>query len=343
MHALGEAAKELKKDVIDPLRSSLALTGVDAVTLQSGSVQTAGQIQSAATQTLSPAIKGWTHGLGVTGGALGGVSGLNDVVSGLRDGDAPKTFSGATDVAVSASALATLGMIGGAAVLGPASTLLIGMRGIHNSQKDGRAAHLSAATDLLTAGMFCAKMLPVTAALPIALGLTATTVGLLKGLHSVKKGVEIDDAGLRARGTGETLTALGVALIGTGVAVAPGIGLMLGGLAVPLLQRLPWSKSLVSKAVDWTAQKLYPTSVWTEAGLDKVSPLLDPVQKVVDKGKKVMEPVTKPIKLLGKKAFHLAQKGVRWAMGSWVVSAVDDGVGKINKVLMPAQPDSSMT
>lgn len=341
MQALGEAAGELKSDVVDPLRSSLTLTGVDAVDLKVTSGHTRGQIESAARQTLSPTVQGWTHGLGVTGGALGGVAGLSDVVTGLKEGDAPKTFSGATDVAVSASALASLGLIGGAAVLGPASTVLIGMRGLQNTQKDGRAAHLSAATDLLTAGMFCAKLLPVTAALPMALGFGATAVGLVKGLHSLKEGVEKNDVKLRAKGTGETLTAMGVALVSTGVAMGPGIALMLGGVALPLLQRLKFARKYVDKAVNWTAQKLYPMSLRSEAMLDRVAPLTEPAQKVVEKGKTIVAPVTQPLKELGRKAFHLAQKGVRWATGSWVATKLDEGVGHLNKVLLPEERASS--
>lgn len=335
MQVLSEAAGELKSDVIDPLRSSLSLTGADAVDLKAATVHTRGQIESAARQTLTPSVQGWTHGLGVTGGALGGMAGLSDVVTGLKEGDAPKTFSGATDVAVSASALATLGMIGGAAVLGPASTLLVGMRGLQGAQKDGRSAHLSAATDLLTAGMFCAKMLPVTAALPVVLGISATAVGLFKGLHSVKDGMEKNDVKLKAKGVGETLTALGVALVSTGVAMGPGIGLMLGGVALPLLRRFKMTRGLVDKAVNWTAQKLYPLSVRSEAVLDRAAPILDPVQKVVAKEKKVAEPVTRPVKAMGKKAFHIAQKAVRWVSGSWVVGKVDETIGHLNKVLLP--------
>jgi hypothetical protein len=330
---LGKMAGELKKELVDPLRSSLTLSAAESVQLKGGSFQTRSQIESVASQSLSPGLKEFTRSLGVTGGALGGVAGLNEVVTGLRDGDAPKALSGAADVAASASALASLGMIGGAAVLGPASTVLIGMRGLQRSQKDDRASHLSATTDLLTAGMFCAKMLPVTAAVPIGLGLMATTVGLFRGLHSLKKGVETNDQRLRTQGTGETLTALGVTLVSTGVAVAPGIGLMLGGLALPLLQRTRPGRKVVNKAVDWTAQKLYPMSFHSEAFLDKAAPVLQPVQAAYRKGKTLAEPVTKPLKKLGEKAFQVAQEGTRWLMGSWVMNLVEKPVSQVNKVL----------
>lgn len=335
LQSLGKAAGELKTDVVDPLRSSLNLSGVESTSLKDVPRQTRGQIESAAGKNLSPALKGWTQGLGVTGGALGGVAGLNEMVSGFRDGDAPKTLAGATDVAVSASALASLGMIGGAAVLGPASTVLVGMRGLQRAQKDDRATNLAATSDLLTAGMFCAKMLPITAAVPVGLGIAATSVGLFRGLNSLKKGVETEDPGLRAKGTGETLTALGVTLVASGVAIAPGIALMLGGVALPLLRRLKTTKRWVAPAIDWTAQGLYPMSVRSEAVLDKASPHLKPVKKALVRGKNLLEPVTRPLAKVGNTAFHLAQKGSRWAMNSWVVRATEEGVGHLNRVLLP--------
>ena len=335
LQTLSKAAGELKKDVVDPLRSSLNLSAVESKSLKDVSLQTRGQIESAAGKNLSPALKGWTQGLGVTGGALGGVAGLSDMVGGLRDGDAPKTLAGAADVAVSASALATLGMIGGAAVLGPASTVLLGMRGLQRAQKDDRATNLAATSDLLTAGMFCAKMLPITAAIPIGLGIVATAVGLFRGLNSLKKGVEAQDPGLRAKGTGETLTALGVTLVASGVAIAPGIALMLGGAALPLLQRLKTTKSLIAPVVDKAAQALYPMSVHSEAVLDKVSPHLKPVKNALARGKQLVEPVTRPLSKAGDMAFQVAQKGARWVMNSWVVRATEEGVGHLNKVLLP--------
>lgn len=335
LQSLGKAAGELKKDVVDPLRSSLNLSGAESTSLKDAPLQTRGQIESAAGKNLSPALKGWTQGLGVTGGALGGVAGLNEVLTGLRDGDAPKTLAGATDVAVSASALASLGMIGGAAVLGPASTVLIGMRGLQRAQKDDRATNLAATSDLLTAGMFCAKMLPVAAAIPVGLGIAATAVGMFRGLNSLKKGVETQDPGLRAKGTGETLTALGVTLVASGVAIAPGIALMLGGVALPLLRRLKTTKQWVAPAIDKTAQALYPMSVRSEAVLDKVSPHLKPVKKALNRGKELLEPVTRPLAKVGDMAFQLAQKGSRWVMDSWVVRFTEEGVGQLNKVLLP--------
>lgn len=335
LQSLSKAAGELKKDVVDPLRSSLNLSGAESTSLKDAPLQTRGQIESAAGKNLSPALKGWTQRLGVTGGALGGVAGLNEMVTGLRDGDAPKTLAGATDVAVSASALASLGMIGGAAVLGPASTVLIGMRGLQRAQKDDRATNLAATSDLLTAGMFCAKMLPVAAAIPVGLGIAATAVGLFRGLNSLKKGVETQDPGLRAKGTGETLTALGVTLVASGVAIAPGIALMLGGVALPLLRRLKATKRWVAPAIDKTAQALYPMSVRSEAVLDKASPHLKPVKKAFARGKELLEPVTRPLAKVGDMAFQLAQKGSRWVMDSWVVRFTEEGVGQLNKVLLP--------
>lgn len=341
LQSLSKAAGELKRDVVDPLRSTLNLSGAETVSFKEAPLQTRGQIESAAGKNLSPALKGWTQGLGVTGGALGGVAGLNEMVHGLRDGDAPKTLAGAADVAVSASALATLGMIGGAAVLGPASAALVGLRGLQRAQKDDRSTNLAATSDLLTAGMFCAKMLPVVAAVPVGLGIAATTVGLFRGLNSLKKGVESQDAGLRAKGTGETLTALGVTMVASGVAVAPGIALMLGGVALPLLQRLKTTKRWVAPAVDWAAQKLYPMSVRSEAVLDTVSPHLKPVKNALGRGKELAAPITRPLSRIGDKAFQLAQKGVRWAMDSWVVRATEDGVGQLNKVLLPTDQPAS--
>ena len=347
LQTLSKAAGELKKDVVDPLRSSLNLSAVESTALKDVRLQTRSQIESAAGKNLSPALKGWTQGLGVTGGALGGVAGLNEMVDGLRDGDAPKTLSGATDVAVSASALATLGMIGGAAVLGPASTVLIGMRGLQRAQKDDRGTNLAATSDLLTAGMFGAKLLPVGAAVPVGLGIAATAVGLFRGLNSLKKGVETQDSSLRARGTGETLTALGVTLVASGVAIAPGIALMLGGVALPLLQRLKTTKRFVAPVVDRVAQGLYPMSIRSEAILDKVSPHLKPVKASLARGKEILQPVARPLSKVGDFAFQLAQKGARWVTESWVVRATEEGAGQLNKMLLssdetPEQPEQSL-
>ncbi len=347
IQALSEMAGSLKKEVVDPLRSTLTLSGGQSDSLKgaSGTLQTRGQIEKAATETLSPSLKGVTRGLGMTGGALGGVSGLNQVVQGFRDGDAPKAFSGATDVAVSASAMATLGMIGGAAVFGPASVVFIGMRGLHKSQINDRGSHLSATTDLLTAATFCTRLLPTPAAVPFAFGVAATGLGFLKGLNSLKKGVETDDARQRIQGTGEALTALGVALVGSGLAVGPGVAVILGGLALPLLQRISTARPVVNAMVDWTAMKLYPLAVKTERALDHLSPVLTPIAKLAKRGRAFAapftEPLTKPLVSLGKKAFLLGQKGARWASDTWVVNALEVQVGRLNKHLLPAPVNPS--
>lgn len=275
--------KALRDEVVEPLKKTLEVTGVTVVDPQAWRSGVGGleEVNNVTKTHLSSGLRGVTTSLGATGGALGGVYGVAEVMAGARQGDPKKMLSGATEITLATATLASIGLVPGAASLAPVGASLLGLRGLNDvhSGKDGE--RLSGWRDLVTSASVSAALLHAPTSLVAGLGIVALGFNALGGLSKIKKGHEQNDPFKSAQGNGALLSAAGVGLIATGLGVAPGVGLLVAGAALPLLQRWDRTRAVVDKVTARLDPFFYPAAQRAdkvEGAIQKVAqPLLDPV------------------------------------------------------------------
>lgn len=335
---VAETSQELRSDVLVPLQSSVRLSGGLAVARpELQGVTHRSQVESTLGQQVSP---GLTRGLGITGGALGGVVGVHRVLDGVRKQDAPQVISGAAEMTTSATALASAGVIGGAAVLGPVGSVLLATRGLQALEEVDRDKRLAGAGDMVTASTLAARFLQAPLALSLGLGGLATGVAVLRGLSSLEK----PDLRSQTRGLGELTSALGLTLVATGLAVGPGVAVMLAGAALPLLRRTGLRKYL-DPAVRELALRTAPLAKRVRQSEERIDRALAPVTIPVKEAvKAVTQPLRPPLEKLSQQCLSLAQQSLaafsQTRLAGWMeqgLEKVQQGVSRIPGIQSPPE------
>ena len=278
--------KALRDDIVDPLRKTIEVTGVTATNPTAwrsavGTVNPADTVDSLTQSHLSGGLREVTTGLGVTGSALGGVIGVAQIVKGAREGKPKLLLSGAAEITMATATLAAIGLVPGAASLAPVGASLLGLRAI-NDVRDGKSGErIDGWRDLITAATVSASLLNAPVAMVAGLGTAALGFNTLRGLSRIKEGHEENNGFRSAQGTGALMSAMGIGLLTSGLAVAPGVGLIGVGLALPLLQQVRFSKNAVEGLTKKADKVLYPVALKAEkvelAIQELAKPLLDPV------------------------------------------------------------------
>jgi hypothetical protein len=304
-------------------------------------------LQSAGTGVPAASAAGlsqWGFGLGIAGGAVGGFSGVSQMLWGVKKGDPRGVMNGAANVTVAASTLAALGVVGGAALMAPLGTVLLASRGLHSLNAQKRADRLNGYGDLATAGAIASKVMHGPLGLTFGFGFAAIGIDLCKGLNDLKNAREKHDPTLRIRGTGGVLSSIGVGMVAAGVGLAPGLGLILVGVTLPLLERVP----VLRPAIDRTAQAadwlLYPVAHGTDRAahyaMRRLDPLLKPLGRAMRSVRQTLPPLTSPIEKRVGQAVHgtlgVAQKGLHWIESRRWFQRLDTAVQRLNERLLPA-------
>ncbi|MBI3924777.1 MAG: hypothetical protein HY319_04490 [Armatimonadetes bacterium] len=321
--------------MLRPLRSSVTLAGVAPPTpLPSTQIQ----------------LDKMNLGLGVAGGALGGVVALNELAQGLRQRDEKRVMSAAADATVSAAILGALGLIGGARPLAGIGASLMGIRALQRLQKTDRPSQLGALSDLITGAICLTRVVQAPVAATVALALATTAVGVARGLHHIHSGRTEADPRLRVRGTSELIASVGASLVATGLApfpanlgVIPGVGLLLGGVALPFLQRMPSMRGDINSLLDETERLLYPVAERSERVLDRVQARLEPVtgplaqriQEVFDPAHPVWGPINQAREKVTGQLMGWAQLGLDKLAETRIAELTDRAAGVIHEHLLP--------
>ena len=272
---------------------------------------------------LTPGWRGVAGSLGVTGGALGGVFGVAEVLQGARHGDPRRMLSGATEITLATATLAAVGLVPGAAGLAPMGASLLGLRGLNTVHSGQEGERVGGWRDLVTSASAGAALLSAPVALVAGLGITALSLNALSGLSKIKKGYEQKDSFKSAQGHGAMLSALGVGFIATGLAVAPGVGLLVAGGAFPLLQRWQRTRGPVDTLTGRLDPLFYPAAgpaQKIESSVQKaVQPLLAPAFRWSSRvwRCKPMQPVRLGSRLAGRKLSRGSQR-VALVLQQWV-------------------------
>ncbi|MHB2018329.1 MAG: hypothetical protein ACYCW6_15380 [Candidatus Xenobia bacterium] len=347
LSALAADSGSLNDDVVTPLTSTLTYGGAAIARsstwqVPAGAAETPTQISNLAQAHLSPAMQGMTNGLGTTGSALSGVAGIKDLVVGVEKGDAGQTLSGAADVTTSAGALASAGLIGGALVLTPAGGVLTGLRGLHELRATDRSTRLSGASDLVSGGTLVSSVSEAPLALTLGLGLGATALGAIQGLHSIKQAHDTNNVAPAVTGTGKILAAAGIGLIATGVGLAPGLGLIVAGSALPLLRLSHRARPAVDRIGKVSERLLYPAANQVDKGLDWTGRVTKPALHRIGG---VASPVLAPLARLQDRATEAVMKAARGPLDALastpVAQAVDHAAGKFQTWLARHTDQSS--
>ena len=314
-------AKKLKDEVVEPLKKTIEVAGVTVVDPQAwktavGSVDAVDHVASA---HLTSGLRSVTTGLGAAGGALGGVVGVAQIVEGARQGKPKLMLSGATEVTMATATFAAMGLVPGGAALAPVGASLLGLRAIQDVHSSKGGERLDGWRDLVTSASVSAALLHAPTALVASLGVTALGFNALRGLSRIKHGQDENDPFRSAQGHGAFLSAAGVGLITTGLGVAPGVGLLVAGVALPLLQRWKKTRPAVDKFTAWASPKLYPLAARAEkveeAVQKRVQPVLEPAFQFSSRvwKSKPMQPVRLASRWTGRQVHHLSD-----LVGGWV-------------------------
>lgn len=352
----GQASKEIRDELVRPLRTTVTLGPAtlgpaESLERMRSATPTARGLESSAESTLPPGLRSVSRNLGLTGSILGGVAGLNEVVQGINSGDDKRLVAGATDMTVSASAMASMGVIGGGAALLPAGGILLGMRGLGNLENPDRGRRLSGLSDLVLSATMISRVLGGPVGVTLGLGITATSLGMVAGLNHLKQGQESGDARRKLRGLGSIMASAGVALVATGLGVVPGVGLALVGSTLPLLQRVKPLRKPINQAVEFGAKQLYPLAQGLDRGLNRLEeagqPVTIKVKKGLSKAKEISAPVTEPLQQLGrtvrKPLQNMARSTLTWLASTSAMHYLDAVAGKVNGWLLPADENNSAT
>jgi hypothetical protein len=277
-----ENSEVLRDEIFNPLESTVQVAGAGLISpaaMREAAVSLQSPVSAGA-----PVATGWQGtltGLGVATGMLGGIVGVTQMVIGAKEQKPSMLLSGAAEITVSAASLGSL--IPGAGVLAPIGAALMGLRGAYDSTAPSRAKQMGGVQDFAASAAVLSNSL---GAPLIAMGLGATTsaVGVLAGLHDIRKAHESHDAARTAHGLSTMATALGVGLIASGVGLLPGMALVLGGLAEPMLRHFKKLQPIVDRVNAPLEKLLYPVARVTDKALDKVGevviPLLKPLKSV---------------------------------------------------------------
>ncbi|MBI3929028.1 MAG: hypothetical protein HY319_26025 [Armatimonadetes bacterium] len=333
-----EKSREIRSEVIRPLRSSVTLA-----TLTDRAPMTT-------------RLDGLSFGLGVAGGALGGVVALNDFAKGVKDRDEQQIMSAAADAAVSAALLGALGVVGGAQTLATVGAVLMGARAVHRLRKNDRDNRLGGLSDLVTGGVCLSRALEAPLGLTAGLAVATAAVGMLRGLHHIARGHRRADPRLRIRGVSGMVACTGASLIATGLApfplnlaMFPGVGLLIGGLALPVLQRVPSWRPDVNVLVNQTSRMLYSTAVRSDHTInlvhDKLQPWVSPLAQKLDPLFEPDYPVFAPLNRAGEKACEFlmdwSRAGLDWLSHTPPARLADRVAGAIRDHLLPADTEAS--
>ena len=289
-------------------------------------------------------MKGVANGLGMAGSAVGGVAGIAQMVHGFKTGDSKTVVAGAADMTTAAASLAALGVIGGAAVLGPASGMLLSVRGLHRMKHDDRSTRLNGATDLVSAAAVTAKMAGhVPWGVTLGIGGGATILGALRGLESIHQAHAQNRRSLLVRGVGELVTTTGIVGIAAGAGLVPGIGLIVGGAMLPLLRRIKPLRATIDKGIDATDRLLSPVARVSDRAWKRMDAVVTPASQRVERA---LRPVGRPFRpllaALAKTRWRVrgavmstAGKGVAKLSGTRVSRALDKVTGLVNRLVLP--------
>ena len=313
-------AKALRDELVEPLKKTIEVAGVTVVNPQAwrGAVGLDG-VDHVTSGQLTSSLRNVTTSLGAAGGALGGVVGMAQIVEGARQGKPKMMLSGATEVTLATATFAAMGLVPGGASLVPVGASLLGMRALQdmNSAKGGE--RLDGWRDLVTSASVSAALLHAPTAVVAGLGLTALGFNTLRGLSRIKQGKEENDAFRSAQGYGALLSAAGVGLIASGLGLAPGVGLLMAGVAMPLLQRWKKTQPTVDKLTTWATPHLYPLAEKAEKVEERVQkvvkPVLEPAFQFSSKvwRSKPLQPVRLGSRWVGRQMHHASVK-----LGGWV-------------------------
>ncbi|MBX3167376.1 MAG: hypothetical protein KF760_08185 [Candidatus Eremiobacteraeota bacterium] len=317
-------AKKLKDDVVEPLKKTIEVAGVTVVRPEAwrGAVGSIKAVDQVASHHLTTGLRNVTAGLGAAGGALGGVVGVAQIVEGARQGKPKLMLSGATEVTLATATFAAMGLVSGGAALAPVGAGLLGLRGVQQVHSSTGAARLEGWRDLITSASVSAALLHAPTAVVASLGVTALGFNAIRGLSRIKQGQDEQDPFRAAKGHGALLSAAGVGLITTGLGVAPGVGLLVAGAALPLLQRWKRTQSAVDKFTAWASPKLYPMAARAEKAEEavqkRVKPLIEPALQFSSRvwKSKPMQPVRLASRWTGRRMTHLSN-----TLGGWLNQA----------------------
>lgn len=317
-------AKKLKDEVVEPLKKTIEVAGVTVVDPQAwrGAVGRVDAVDHVATGHLTSGLRTVTTGLGAAGGALGGVVGMAQMVEGARQGKPKLILSGATEVTLATATFAAMGLVPGGAALAPVGASLLGLRAIQDVHSSKGGERLDGWRDLVTSASVSAALLHAPTAVVASLGVTALGFNALRGLSRIKQGQDEKDSFRSSQGHGALLSAAGVGLITTGLGVAPGVGLLVAGVALPLLQRWEKTRPAVDKFTAWASPKLYPLAARAEkveeSLQERVKPVLEPAFQFSSRvwKSKPMQPVRLASRWTGRQLHNLSK-----TLGGWVNKA----------------------
>lgn len=317
-------AKELKDDVVEPLKKTIEVAGVTVVDPKAwqGAVGSVDGVDHVSTTHLTSSLRGVTTGLGAAGGALGGVVGVAQLVEGARQGKPKLMLSGATEVTMATATFAAMGLVPGGAALAPVGASLLGLRALQDVQSSKGGERLDGWRDLVTSASVSAALLHAPSGVVMGLGLGALGFNALRGLSRIKQGQEEQNPFRSAQGHGALISALGVGLVTSGLGVAPGVGLLVTGAVLPLLQRWKKTQPAVDRFTHWATPHLYPLAVKAdraeEAVQKKLKPLLEPMVGYSSKlwKSKPMQPVRIGTRWAGQQLHHLSN-----TLGGWLNKA----------------------
>lgn len=313
-------AKKLKDEVVEPLKKTIEVAGVTVVDPQAWktAVGSVDGVDHVASGHLTSGLRGVTTGLGAAGGALGGVVGVAQIVEGARQGKPKLMLSGATEVTLATATFAAMGLVPGGTALAPVGASLLGLRAIQDVHSSKGGERLDGWRDLVTSASVSAALLHAPTAVVASLGVTALGFNALRGLSRIKQGKDEKDSFRSAQGHGAFLSAAGVGLITTGLGVAPGVGLLVAGVALPLLQRWKRTQPAVDKFTAWASPKLYPLAARAEKVEEevqkRVQPMLEPAFQFSSRvwKSKPMQPVRLASRWTGRQLHHLSNLAGGW-------------------------------
>ncbi|MBS2035150.1 hypothetical protein JST97_09175 [bacterium] len=317
-------AKELKDDVVEPLKKTIEVAGVTVVDPKAwqSAVGSVDGVDHVSTTHLTSGLRSVTTGLGAAGGALGGVVGVAQLVEGARQGKPRLMLSGATEVTMATATFAAMGLVPGGAALAPVGASLLGLRALQDVQSAKGGERLDGWRDLVTSASVSAALLHAPTGVVMGLGLGALGFNALRGLSRIQQGQEEKNPFRSAQGHGALLSAMGVGLISSGLGVAPGVGLLVAGVALPLLQRWKKTQPAVDRFTNWATPHLYPLALKAdraeEAVQKRLKPLLEPVVGYSSKlwKSKPMQPVRIGTRWAGQQLNHLS-----YSLGGWINKA----------------------
>lgn len=318
-------ARKLKDELVEPLKKTIEVAGVTVVHPEAwrgavGSLEAVDEVAKGS--HLTSGLRSVTTGLGAAGGALGGVVGVAQMVEGARQGKPKLMLSGATEVTLATATFAAMGLVPGGAALAPVGASLLGLRAIQDVHSAKGGARLDGWRDLVTSASVSAALLHAPTALVASLGLTALGFNALRGLSRIKQGQDEGDPFRAAKGHGALLSAAGVGLITSGLGVAPGVGMLVAGVALPLLQRWKRTQPAVDRFGAWASPKLYPLAARAEKAEEavqkRVKPFLEPAVRFSSQvwKSKPLQPVRLASRWSGRQVTQMSN-----ALGGWLNQA----------------------